>query len=57
MNSRKAFKLFKSLDRDQIQFVLDKKMEGKNTVDEWLNILSSVAQMDTYGDDARDWRF
>jgi len=54
VQSRKAFKLFKSLDRDQIQFVLDKKMEGKNTVDEWLNILSSVAQMDTYGDDARD---
>ena len=54
MNSRKAFKMFRSLDRDQIQFVLDKRMEGKNTVDDWLKILSSVAIMDTFGDDARE---
>ena len=53
INSRKVLKIYKSLDKDQIQFVLDKKIEDTLTLEEWLTKLHGIAEMDTIGDESR----
>ncbi len=53
INSRKIFRIYKSLEKDQIQFVLDKKIEDTLTLEEWLNKLHRIAEMDTIGDESR----
>ncbi len=53
INTRKVFKIYKTLDREQIQIILDKKIEGSHTIDEWLKRLYKLAVMDSIGDDTR----
>ncbi len=53
INSRKVLNIYRSLDREQIQFVVDKKIEGTHTLNEWLKKLHKIAIMDTLGDDSR----
>ncbi len=53
INSRKIFRIYKSLEKDQIQFVLDKKIEDTLTLEEWLTKLHRIAEMDTIGDETR----
>ena len=53
INSRKVFKIYKSLDKDQLQFVLDKKIEDTLTLEDWLTKLHGIAEMDTIGDETR----
>jgi hypothetical protein len=53
INSRKVLRIYKSLEKDQIQFVLDKKIEDTLTIDEWLAKLYRIAEMDTIGDESR----
>jgi hypothetical protein len=53
INSSKVLRIYKSLDKDQIQFVLDKKIEDTLTLEEWLTKLHGIAEMDTIGDESR----
>ena len=53
IDSRKVLRLYKSLDKDQLQFVLDKKVEDTLTIDDWLKKLHRIAEMDTIGDESR----
>lgn len=53
INSRRILKIYKSLDKDQIQLVITKKIEGKHDLDHWLEKLHKLAVMDQLGDDAR----
>lgn len=53
INSSKVLRIYKSLDKDQLQFVLDKKIEDTHTLEEWLTILHGIAEMDTLGDESR----
>lgn len=53
INSRRILKIYKSLDKDQIQLVITKKMEGKHDLDHWIEKLHQIAVMDQLGDDAR----
>jgi len=53
IKSRRVLKIYHSLDREQIQLVIDKKFEGKYSMDQWLNKLRKLAVMDTLGDDTR----
>ncbi len=53
IDSRKIYKIYKSLDKDQIQFVLDKKIEGTYSIGKWLDRLMQIAELDTLGDDTR----
>lgn len=50
---RRVLKIYRSLDREQIQFVIDKKITGKYSVNDWLKRLHKIAVMDTIGDDSR----
>jgi len=53
IDSRKVLRIYKSLDKDQLQFVLDKKIEDTLTIEEWLKKLHGIAEMDTLGDESR----
>ena len=53
INSGKVLRIYKSLDKDQLQFVLDKKIEDTLTLGEWITKLHGIAEMDTIGDDSR----
>ena len=53
IDSRKVLRLYKSLDKDQLQFVLDKKIEDPLTIEDWLKKLHGIAEMDTIGDESR----
>lgn len=53
IDSRKVFRIYKSLDKDQLQFVLDKKIEDTLTLEDWLKKLHGIAEMDTLGDESR----
>jgi len=53
IDSRKIFKIYKSLDKDQLQFVVDKKIEDTRSIEEWLTKLRKIAEMDTLGDESR----
>ena len=53
IDSRKVLRLYKSLDKDQLQFVLDKKVEDTLTIEDWLKKLHGIAEMDTIGDESR----
>lgn len=53
INSRKVLRIYKSLEKDQLQFVLDKKIEDILTLEEWLTKLQGIAEMDTIGDESR----
>jgi hypothetical protein len=53
ISSRRIRKIYKSLDKEQIQLVLDKKIEGTHDVHHWLEKLRKLAVMDSLGDDSR----
>jgi len=53
INSRRILKIYRSLDKDQIQLVFTKKIEGKFDIDQWLQKLHKLAIMDRLGDDTR----
>lgn len=53
INSRRILKIYKSLDKEQIQLVIDKKIEGELNIQEWLDKLNKLALMDRLGDDTR----
>jgi hypothetical protein len=53
IDSRRIFNIYKSLDKDQVQFVVDKKIEDTMAIDEWLTRLHKIAEMDTLGDETR----
>jgi hypothetical protein len=53
IDSRKVLRIYKSLDKDQLRFVLDKKIEDILTIEEWLKKLHRIAEMDTLGDESR----
>jgi hypothetical protein len=53
IDSRRIFKIYKSLDKDQLQFVFDKRIEGSMPVEEWLKKLHRIAEMDMIGDESR----
>ena len=53
IDSRKVFRLYKSLEKDQLQFVLDKKVEDTLTIEDWLKKLHGIAEMDSIGDESR----
>ncbi len=53
LKSRSVLKIYRSLDREQIQLVIDKKFEGRYPMDQWLKKLHKLAVMDTLGDDTR----
>ena len=53
IDSRKIYKIYKALDKDQIQFVLDKKIAGTYSIRIWLDRLLQIAELDTLGDDTR----
>ncbi len=54
ITSRKVFSIYRTLDRDQIRFVIDKVIEGNHTTEEWLNRLNRIAFMDLLGDETRE---
>ncbi len=54
ITSRKVFSIYRTLDRDQIRFVIDKVIEGNHTPQEWLNRLNRIAFMDLLGDETRE---
>jgi hypothetical protein len=51
--SRKVLKIYRTLDKDQLQFVFDKKIEDTLPITEWLTKLNKIAEMDTIGDESR----
>lgn len=51
--SRRILKIYKSLDKDQIQLVITKKIQGEFDIDHWLEKLYKLAVMDRLGDDTR----
>jgi hypothetical protein len=51
--SRRILKIYKSLDKDQIQLVITKKIHGEFEIDHWLEKLHKLAVMDRLGDDTR----
>lgn len=51
--SRRILKIYKSLDKDQIQLVITKKIHGEFDIDHWLEKLYKLAVMDRMGDDTR----
>ena len=53
IDSRKIFRIYKSLDKEQLQFVIDKKIEDTLAIDDWLDRLHKIAEMDTIGDESR----
>lgn len=53
IDSGRIFKIYKSLDKDQLQFVFDKKITGSLSLGEWLAKLRKIAEMDTIGDETR----
>jgi hypothetical protein len=53
INTRKVFKIYRSLDAEQIRFVIEKAVEGSYSVTEWLAHLRKIAIMDAIGDDTR----
>ena len=53
ITSRKVFSIYRTLNRDQVRFVLDKVIEGNHTADDWLNRLNRIAFMDLVGDETR----
>ncbi|MBR9998903.1 MAG: hypothetical protein KFF73_08030 [Cyclobacteriaceae bacterium] len=53
ISSRRIRKIYSSLDKDQIKLVIDKKIEGKLEIQQWLEKLHKLAVMDTLGDDSR----
>ena len=54
ITSRKVFRIYKTLDRDQIRFVIDKIIEGDYSAENWLNRLNRIAFMDLVGDETRE---
>lgn len=53
INSQRILKIYKSLDKDQIQLVITKKIDGRHDLDHWMEKLHKLAVMDQLGDDAR----
>ena len=53
INSRKILKIYRTLEKDQLQFVFDKKIEDTLAIDAWLAKLYKIAEMDTIGDESR----
>jgi hypothetical protein len=53
ISSRRIRKIYNSLDKEQIQLVIDKKIEGTLAIDQWLEKLRKLAVMDSLGDDSR----
>jgi hypothetical protein len=54
LSSRSILKIYKSLDKEQIQLVIEEKIEGKHDIHHWLKKLHKLAVMDTLGDDVRE---
>lgn len=54
ITSRKVFSIYRTLNRDQVRFVIDKIIEGNHTAEDWLNRLNRIAFMDLVGDETRD---
>ncbi len=53
VTSRKVFSIYRTLNRDQLRFVVDKVIEGEYTADLWLGRLNRIAYMDLIGDETR----
>ena len=54
ITSRKVFSIYRTLNRDQVRFVIDKVIEGSHTADDWLSRLNRIAFMDLVGDETRE---
>ena len=53
IDSGKVFKIYRSLDKSQLQFVFDKKIENTLSLEDWLRKLKKIAEMDKIGDESR----
>lgn len=53
IDSRKVFRIYRSLDKSQLQFVFDKKIENTLSLEDWLKKLKKIAEMDLIGDESR----
>ncbi len=53
INSRRILKIYKSLDKDQVQLVITKRIQGEFDLEHWLDKLQKLAIMDQLGDDSR----
>ena len=53
IDSTKVLKIYRTLDKDQLQFVFDKKIEDTLAIEAWLKKLYKIAEMDAIGDESR----